>query len=163
MGLMTADEYLRTSFDNPDKEFRDGELVDRSLPDNRHSSTQALLCWHFFAMHRAKNLFPRLSLRLKLRDGLYLVPDVSVFDGQEPVERVPSRPPLLVIEILSPDDPMTAVRGKLQDYSNWGVPHVWLIDPHSKRLYTCDGELKEVPALTIPELSITIPNAELFE
>lgn len=160
---MAVEEYLRTSFDNPDKEFRDGMLVDRSLPDNLHSSAHAYLCAFFDAMRRTARLFPRPSLRLKLRDGLYRVPDVAVFHGEEPVERLPSHPPLIAIEILSPDDSMSSARGKLEDYRNWGVPNVWLIDPHLRRLYTCDGELKEVAELTIPELSITIPNAELFE
>jgi len=161
--LITAEEYLRTSFDNPDKEFRDGELEDRALPDLLHSNLQAFFIGFFLALRRTKKLFPKPELRVKLREGLYYIPDVAVFHGNDPVELVPSHPPLIAIEILSPDDSMTAVRGKLEDYRNWGVQHVWLIDPHSQRLYTCDGGLREVAELTIPELSITVPNAELFE
>lgn len=161
--LASVEKYLRTSFDNPDKEYRDGDLVDRALPDNLHSKIQVFLCVFFFALRKTARLFPRSELRVKLGDGLYLIPDVAVFHGNEPVELVPSHPPLIAIEILSPDDSMTAVRGKLEDYRHWGVQHVWLIDPHSQRLYTFDGGLREVAELTIPELSITVPNAELFE
>ncbi len=161
--LITAEEYLQTSFDNPDKEYRDGVLEDRSLPDNLHSKVQVFLCVFFFALRQSARLFPRSELRVKLRDGRYMIPDVSVFHGVDPVDAVPSNPPLIAVEILSPDDSMSTVRSKLEDYRIWGVPHVWLIDPHSRRLYTCDGELREVAELTIPELSITIPNAELFE
>lgn len=161
--LLTSDAYLRTSFENPDKEFRDGELVDRAMPDNPHSRMQCYLIAFFYALRRTARLYPRPSMRVKLRDGLYRVRDISVFHGEEPTESVPTHPPLVAIEILSPDDSMSEVRHKLQEYSNWGVAHVWLIDPHSQRLYTCDGELREVRELTIPELGITVPNAELFE
>jgi len=38
-----VEDYLHTSFPDLDKEYRDGELVERSLPDNPHSKTQGLL------------------------------------------------------------------------------------------------------------------------
>jgi hypothetical protein len=31
---ITVEQYLHTSFDNPDREYRAGEIVERSLPDN---------------------------------------------------------------------------------------------------------------------------------
>jgi Uma2 family endonuclease len=37
---------------------------------------------------------------------------------------VPDTPPLIVVEILSPDDRLTEVREKLEEYRAWGVPHV---------------------------------------
>lgn len=36
-------EYLHTSFPNLDREYRDGEIVERSLPDYLHARTQMLL------------------------------------------------------------------------------------------------------------------------
>jgi hypothetical protein len=40
---------------------------------------------------------------------------------------------------------------------------VWLVDPHSRRLYTCDTGLTEVTSFTIPELNITLGPAEIFD
>jgi Uma2 family endonuclease len=74
----------------------------------------------------------------------FLIPDVAVFYPHEP-GLVPDTPPLIAIEILSPDDRLTKVREKLEEYRAWGVPHVWLVDPHSRRLYSCDEGLREVP------------------
>jgi Uma2 family endonuclease len=54
---------------------------------------------------------------------------------------VPDTPPLVAIEILSPDDRLIEVRQKLEEYQAWGVPHIWLIDPRSHRFYTCDSGL----------------------
>jgi Uma2 family endonuclease len=55
------------------------------------------------------------------------------------------------------------VREKLEEYKSWGVPHVWLVDPHTKRLYMCDQVLVEVTSLQIPELSIELLPNQIFE
>jgi Uma2 family endonuclease len=86
-----------------------------------------------------------------------------VFHPDEPQERVPSTPPLVAIEILSPEDKMTEVRDKLAEYRAWGIVHVWLVDPHSKRMYVCDAGLTEVATLPIPELGIELTPADIFE
>ena len=65
--------------------------------------------------------------------------------------------------MLSPDDKLAEVRKKLDEYRAWGVPHVWLVDPHSKRLYTCEAGLTEVATLKIPELGIEVTPADIFE
>lgn len=100
---------------------------------------------------------------MKLRAGRYLIPDVAVFHPVEPQERIPETPPLIVIEVLSLDDKMTALRQKLEEYRTWGVLHVWLVDPHAKRLYTCDAGLTEVPALKVPKLGIEVTPSDIFE
>jgi Uma2 family endonuclease len=160
---MSVEEYLHTSFPDLDKEYRDGEVVERALPDYLHSKTQMLIGAFFLAIRSTLNMYPASELRLRLRPGRYLIPDISVFHPTEPGERVPSTPPFIAIEILSLEDRLTAVREKLQEYRKWGVPHVWLVDPHSKRLYTCDETLTEVETLKIPELGIEVTPADMFE
>ena len=75
---------------------------------------------------------------------------------------VPETPPLIVIEVLSADDRMSAVREKLDEYKKWGATHVWLVDPHAKRLYTCDANLVEVAALRVSELGIELLPEQIF-
>ena len=160
---MTAKTYLHTSFDNPDREYRDGRLVRRSLPDNQHARAQGALGVFFASLRPGHRVYPAFSVRLKLRESLYLVPDVAVFYPDEPREPVPATPPLVTIEVLSPDDRMADVRNKLGEYRSWGVPHVWLVDPHSKRMYTCNEGLLEVATLRIPELGVELKPADIFE
>ena len=159
---LSVEQYLATSFPDLDKEYRDGELVERSLPDNLHSKTQVLL-GAFFEAHRKKvAVFPRTELRLRIRPTLILIPDVTVFHPDEPQERYPDKPPFIAIEILSLDDKLTDVREKLETYRTWGVTHVWLVDPHSRRMYTCDNGLMEVATLQVPGLNLTLTPAEVF-
>jgi len=156
-----VEEYLRTSFPDLDREYRDGEIVERSLPTYMHGKAQALLVAVFLALRGKLPVFPCVETRMKIRTGLYLIPDVAVFYQQEP-EDVPETPPLVVIEVLSPDDRMTAVLEKLDEYRAWGVRHVWLVDPHSRRMYTWDAGLKEVENLAAAEVGVNLGAAEIF-
>ena len=161
--VLPVADYLHTSFPDLDKEYRDGELVERSLPDYLHSKTQGLLIVLLSALRKTFPVFVCPELRVQVRPGLYRIPDVAVFYPNEPQEPVPAIPPFVAIEILSPDERMADVRNKLAEYRTWGVTHVWLVDPHSKRMYTCDAELVEVSTLRIPELSVEVKPADIFE
>lgn len=158
---VSVEEYLQTSFPDLDREYRDGEIVERSLPTYLHGKVQGLLVAVFLALRGKLPVFPCVETRIKVRTGLYLIPDVAVFYPQEP-EEVPETPPLVVIEVLSPDDRMTAVLEKLEEYRGWGVRHVWLVDPHSRRMYTWDAGLREVERLAAVEVGVEIGAAEIF-
>lgn len=160
--ITSVEEYLRTSFPDLDREYRDGELVERSLPDFLHSRTQVRLAAIFEALRKRFPIFACTELRMKLRDCLYLIPDVSVFLGPRPPS-IPEVPPLIAIEILSQDDRMAAVREKLEEHRAWGVKLVWLADPYQRRLYTCDAGLAEVASFHVPELELEITPAEIFD
>jgi hypothetical protein len=43
------------------------------------------------------------------------------------------------------------------------VTRVWLVDPRSRRFYTCDAGLTETPSLTIPELNIEVTQCEVLK
>ncbi len=159
---LSVEQYLHTSFPDLDMEYRDGEVVERSLPTYLHGKTQFLILAFFGALRKTLSLYVCAETRMRLRAGLYLIPDVAVFHPDEPGE-VPDFPPLIAIEILSLDDRLAAVRDKLEEYRAWGVVHVWLVDPYSKRMYTCNGGLTEVQALTVPELGVELKASDVFE
>src|SRR4051812_26450670 len=113
MGAKTAlsvEQYLHTSFPDLDQEYRDGELVERTLPNYLHGKTQGRLLAFFVSGQKAGPLYPCAETRMKLREGLYLIPDVAVFHPHEPTSMVPEFPPLIAIEVLSSDDRHAAVR-----------------------------------------------------
>ena len=164
MGTRTAipiEEYLHTVFEGPDREFRDGEVVERSMPDLSHGECQGMLAAFFVARKKRLNLYPCTETRMRLPNQRVLIPDVAVFHLARPSE-VPDTPPLVVIEITSPDDRLSEVRAKLEEYRTWGVPHVWLVDPHLRRFYTCEDKLREVESLCIEELGVELTPTEAF-
>ena len=55
----------------------------------------------------------------------------------QPVEQVPTKPPLAVIEILSPEDRISRYGQRLADYRQMGIPNVWVIDPANRIGYDC--------------------------
>ena len=99
---------------------------------------------------------------MKLRPGRVLIPDVTVFAPNEPDERFPAALPLVVIEILAPEDRHTEVHRKLQEYRQWGVPNIWLIDPELRKLYVFSAGLSEVPSYRLPEYEVEITPDEIF-
>jgi Uma2 family endonuclease len=106
-----VEEFLHTSFPDLDREYRDGEIVERSAPDYLHGKTQLLLGAFFLALKLPTPVFPCSETRMRLREGLILIPDVAVFWPEEP-PALPDRPPLIAIEILSPEDRLSAVMGQ---------------------------------------------------
>ena len=131
MGANTAasvEDYLRTSFPDLDREYRDGEIVERTLPDSLHSRTQALLAFFFEALRKRFPVYVYPELRVKRREGLILIPDICVYWPERPLSRLPDTPPLVAIEILLADDRLAAVRDKFEEYRVWGVKYVWLVD-----------------------------------
>jgi Uma2 family endonuclease len=45
------------------------------------------------------------------------------------------KPPLVCIEILSPDDTLHRLRERVDDYLAMGVENVWVLDPSDRRAY----------------------------
>lgn len=66
---MSVEEYLHTSFPDLDREYRDGELVERSLPDYLHGKVQLLLAALFLTLRGKMPVFPCVETRLKIRPG----------------------------------------------------------------------------------------------
>ncbi len=159
---ITAEQYLDMTFEH-DAEYVHGEIVERSMPDNVHSLIQFLILMEIGRLIQSHPLFPRPELRLRLSPEVYRIPDISVFAGTPPQERVPSAPPLLVIEILSKDDRYHGLMEKLEEYRIWGVPNIWVVDPLAKRLalYTASG-LLYVSSLALADYPLELTPSVLF-
>jgi Uma2 family endonuclease len=159
---LSVQEYLHTSFPDLDREYRDGEVLERSLSDYLHGKTQLLLAAFFAALRKRLSIFPCTETRMRIRSRRYVIPDLAVFWRDEP-SGVPETPPLVAVEILSLDDRLAEVRDKLEEYKTWGVPHVWLVDPQPRRMYTYHAGLIERPVLQISELGVEVTGLDIFE
>ena len=162
--LWTVREYLRTSW-SPDREFVEGRIEERNLGEKEHSIIQGYLTF-LFNLKREEwgvRVFPELRTQTKARN--FRVPDVLVVRAGEKFERYVTQPPLIAIEILSPEDSMSAMQAKAAEYRLFGVEHIWIIDPEPRIAYRYTGSsLEEVQSgeLTVPETPIRIVLSEMF-
>ena len=130
-------EYLRTSF-RPDREYVDGELRERNVGKFEHARIQALLTIWFGIHEREWGIIVITEQRIQVAESRVRIPDLTVtMAGPQPDTLVD--PPLLVIEILSPDDSYSDTQERAQDYREMGVETVWIIDPKTRTGRMCTG------------------------
>src|SRR5579864_2363713 len=119
--LVTPEQYLATHYQR-EPEYVHGELVEKSLPTRKHSRVQ----------HRLSVLLDRVGfccpeLRVKLADDLFRVPDFALYEV-DPSMELPDSPPVLIVEVKSPDDRPADALQKFDEYRAWGVRNLWYID-----------------------------------
>jgi len=162
--LWTVREYLSTSW-SPDREFVDGRIEERNLGEKEHSIIQRYLTV-LFAINREDwrvEVFPELRTQTKSRN--FRVPDVLVMRAGEKFERYVTQPPLIAIEILSPEDSLRAMQEKAAEYRLFGVENIWIIDPEPRIAYRYTGSaLEEVLTgeLIVPGTSIRVELRAMF-
>lgn len=154
------EEYLQTNYEGPDREYVDGEVVERGTPNQQHSRAQSHLIQLIAAVAPEMELLP--ELRVEVSPGRYRIVDLAVYEGR-PSGGFPKIPPLIAVEILSPDDRARDVLDKLAEYEAWGARHIWLVDPESKKLYAYDqGGLRIVERYEVAEPEITLAPERIF-
>lgn len=152
--LITVEQYLGARYER--EEFVRGELVEKSVPNKTHGRIQALLC---LLLGRAG--YQCTEVRMRIAEEVYRIPDFAFF-SIEPEGEIPEVPPLVVVEIQSPDDRIADVEQKLEEYRTWGVKHIWFVEPDLKKFYSYDRGLTHVEQFDLPEFNLTITPAELF-
>ena len=129
-------DYLRNSY-RPDCDYVDGEVQERNLGEFDHAAIQGLLVvW--FGQHRQEwGLRVLPEMRIRVSETRVRIADVCLMGDTQPIEQVPTRPPLAVIEILSPEDRISRYNERLSDYRQMGIQNVWVIDPSTRVGYDC--------------------------
>jgi len=160
--LMSVEEYLHTTFDGADREYLDGEVIERNMGNKSHSAVQGEFFFQFRLQRNRTGLIALPELRHRLGERRFRIPDIAVFEG-EPATEIPELPPLVAIEILSPDDRIGYIIPKLEEYRAWGVKHIWIADPEDRKFFTYSEDgLHEASELTLAGFGITITKAEIF-
>lgn len=158
--LMSVEEYLRTSFDGADCEYVDGEIVERNMGELPHADVQGTLFRLLWQFRTRLGVRVAPEVRIRVNPRRYRIPDISVWRDDNTGGNVPTVPPFLAVEILSPDDRVVRMLPKIQEYLALGVEYVWLIDPYEKSAISYSrqnpaGQVVDVlrtenPAIEIP-------------
>jgi Uma2 family endonuclease len=128
-------EYLQTAF-RPDREYVDGEILERNVGKWQHARIQWLLALWFGRHESLWNVIGGTEQRVCVAPTRVRVPDLVVLrPGPQPDVLI--EPPLLIIEVLSPDDNYSDLEERCRDYLQMGVEVVWIIDPKTRSGRMC--------------------------
>ena len=161
--LISEAEFLRMTFEGPDPDYIDGELIERSMPKLPHSRAQRRFTVLFEPFTVAGRLFAFPELRISTLPQHYRIVDVAVYRDREPTKALPDETPFIAIEIVSPGDAHEELLTKLAEYKEIGVAHVWIVQPGLRTLSVFDGgSLLRVDGFTIPEFDLRFTAAQIF-
>ena len=154
--MLSLEHYLESAYE-PDCDYVDGYLEERNVGEWDHSRLQTKIGAYFIANYEALGMRAATELRLRVASDRVRIPDLCVF-LTDPRERVPSTPPFLCIEILSPEDRMSRLEVRINDYLAMGVRYVWIIDPETRQAFTATAAegLREVKTGTLLTASPSI-------
>lgn len=162
--LLTIEEYLHTSY-RPDCDFVDGEIEERNLGERDHNRIQLLIGAWFLSHEQAWNIEAISEQRTRISSSRVRIPDICLVRRDIPTEQVTITPPLLCIEILSPEDRLPRIINRLDDFAAMGVPNLWIIDPAQRigYVYSFPGNLKLIiDRLAVPGTPIYLDLESLF-
>lgn len=128
---VTVREYLATCY-RPDCDYVDGRIEERNVGEFDHSLVQSLLTQLILNHRREWGVLALTDVRVQVQATRFRVPDVTVVRADAPREQVLKHPPLMAIEILSPEDRLSRMSERTDEYLEFGIEHVWVIDPERR-------------------------------
>ena len=131
--LVSVDEYLRAQFDGSDREYLDGEVIERNMGELPHARLQAHLTHVLSGLAETLRLQVLTEIRIQVAPARFRVADLAVWRQGSIGQRIPTVPPFLVVEILSPEDRLVRLQPKIREYLAHGVEWVWVIDPDERQ------------------------------
>jgi Uma2 family endonuclease len=161
--LVSLAEYLTTSY-RPDCDYLEGELLERNVGEWDHGRLQGLIIHFLMSREKQLGILAVPEQRVQVKAKRFRVPDIAVLVGERPSGPIIRTPPFLCIEILSPSDRMSEMQERIDDYLEFGVPHVWAIYPTNRRAFIyASGEVREAKdgILTTSNPDIRVPLADL--
>ena len=112
--MVSLEEYLSTVYE-PDCDFVDGTLEERNVGTWGHGRLQFKIGGYFLTHYEPQGMRMVPELRFRVTPNRIRIPDLCVY-LTDPEEEVPSTPPFLCIEILSPEDRMSRVEVRINDF-----------------------------------------------
>jgi Uma2 family endonuclease len=136
--FIPLETYLRTSYE-PDVEYVDGELEERNVGEFDHNMIQRAVLFWFYLHEKEWGIRSIQEQRTRVDVTKVRLPDVSVFSREIPIEQVFTRPQLIAIEILSPEDRHYRIAGKIKNYMKFGVLNIWIVDSKTREGWDCSN------------------------
>jgi Uma2 family endonuclease len=136
---ISLETYLTTSYE-PDVDHVDGVLEHRIAGEYDHNAVQQAIQIWFNTHGREWRIRSIQTQRTKVASTKVRIPDVCVFSRDVPIEQIFTRPQLIALEVLSPEDRHSRIDARLSNFRSFGVPNLWVVDPETRSGWDCcDG------------------------
>jgi Uma2 family endonuclease len=144
--LLTAEEFWEWAHrpENRDKmaELERGRIVIMSRPGKRHGLVCANVAWILgnYVRQRRKGYICSNDTGVILERNPDTVrgPDVMLFEDTANLEEVEihygERPPILAVEVLSPNDTTGKLMRRVREQQRFGTPLIWVFDPDARNV-----------------------------
>lgn len=160
---LTLEEFLKLPETKPAREYIEGAIIAKPMPQGKHSILQRELSFALTATFRADQtaqVFPELRCTF---GGRSIIPDLAVFRTQ----RIPRESngnvanafnlhPDWTIEILSPNQSQTKVIRNILHCLGNGTDMGWLLDPDEFCIFVY-GEDNSVQVFEAAEAVLPVP------
>jgi Uma2 family endonuclease len=161
---LTLEEFLELPETKPASEYINGKIVQKAMPQGKHSILQRELSFFLTAIFRRERkaqAFPELRCTFA---GRSIVPDIAVFrteriprDSNGDVANVFNLHPDWTIEILSPHQSQTKVIRNILNCLDCGTDMGWLLDPEEFCIFVY-GVNKSVQVFEEPGMVLPVPD-----
>lgn len=161
---LTLEQFLALPETKPASEYIAGNIVQKPMPQGKHSLLQLELISFINSILRKASIaiaFPELRCTV---GGRSIVPDVVVLtnenipkDDNGEIANVVTMAPDWVIEILSPDQSTTKVIKNILHCLDSGTEVGWLIDPAEKTIFIYQRD-KQVIFVDVLERELIVPS-----
>jgi Uma2 family endonuclease len=160
---ITLAEFLKLPDTKPASEYIDGQIIQKPMPQGRHSIIQSeLLTELTLVLKRQGIATPLPELRCTF-GGRSTVPDIAVFENHRvpktngKIENVFTIAPDWTIEVLSPGQSVSKVLKNINHCLAHGAQMGWLIDPDEQSVIVSRiGQNTEV--IDEPQVILPVPS-----
>ena len=160
---LTLEEFLQLPETKPASEYIDGQIIQKPMPQGKHSTIQGELVAAVNTVVKPKHIaraFPELRCTF---GGRSTVPDIAVFvwnriprdENGEVANTFPITPDW-TIEILSPDQSQTKVTKNILHCLKHGTQMGWLIDPDEQTVFVYRPK-QETEVFDEPDALLPVP------
>jgi len=157
---ISVEEYLKGSYE-PDMEYVDGQLEERNVGEIEHSAVIAAILGWFLQHAREWNIRVLPDVRTQVSPTRFRIPDIVLSVRSSQDKRIVREAPLVVIEVLSPEDRINRYHQRIADYRAMGVRAVWVIDPDDHCGWDCStGNWIETKEFQLAPIYMNLP--EIF-
>jgi Uma2 family endonuclease len=161
--LLTLEEFLELPETKPASEYIDGAIIQKPMPQGKHSILQrelSLALTTTLRSDKTAQAFPELRCTF---GGRSIVPDIAIFRTQHipresngDVANLFNLHPDWTIEILSPNQSHTKVVRNILHCIDHGTEMGWMLDPEEHCIFVYDSD-KSVQLLDNNEMVLPVP------